>query len=164
MNDRRQEDFDRDFTEMVSGLTMEGFGEASHTTRPVDPPDLRDSPRPFDPSGPTANSAPRPPRPAAEPPKAFSFDSAMAEAEPDDPDPSEYTPPPLPPLRTPRGWAALGWACAAYVLAALLLTIVGVRLPGWAGWLAVIAFVAAVFIGWRSLPKDRDPDDDGAVV
>ena len=144
MNSRRQEEYDRDYTEMVSGLKMEGFDSAPPTPPPADPPEMRQTPD-------------RPPEP-------FHQTAAKAEVEPDDPDPSEYTPPPLPPMKAPKGVAAFGWACAAYVLAALMLTIVGVQLPTWAGWLAVVAFVAAIIIGWRSLPKHRDADDDGAVV
>lgn len=148
MSDRRQDEFDRDFSAMVSGLQMEGFSPVSPADHLEEPPDLRAEPDFRSDSSATA----------------FNLTAAVEEAEPDEPDRSEYVPPPLPPMRVRTKAAALGWTCAAYVLAALLLTIVGVRLPLWAGWLAVVAFVAAVVIGWRSLPRDRDTDDDGAVV
>lgn len=145
MSERRQEDYDRDFSAMVSGMAMEDFGTDS-TMSPIDPPDLR----------------PTPPEPSR---GDFNLGEALSRATPDEPDPSEYTPPPLPPMRAPRGLAALAWICFGYAVLALLLTIIGVRLPLWAGWAAVIAFVTAILVGWRLLPKDRDPDSgDGAVV
>lgn len=147
MTDRRQEDFDRDFRAMVSGLEMDDADPPEPAPTPTEPPDLR-----------AASSPP------ADEPDMFNLSAALEEAGPEEPDPAEYTPPPLPPMRRPRGWAALGWVLAAYVATVLVLTIVGVRLPGWAGWLAVVAFVAAILIGWRMLPKHRDPDDDGAIV
>lgn len=147
MSERRQEEFDRDFSAMVSGLQMDGFSPASPVEPIVEPPDLRAG-HDFRPDAPTA----------------FNLTAAMDDAEQDEPDPSEYTPPPLPPVRVRTRLAAFGWTCAGYVLLALILTIAGVRLPVWAGWLAVIAFVAAILIGWRSLPRERDSDDDGAVV
>ncbi|WP_425309806.1 hypothetical protein AADG42_13915 [Ammonicoccus fulvus] len=153
MADRRQEDYDRDFAAMVSGIEMDPLPQQSpsptDTTELAEPPDFR------------IRRGVTPPRRIED----FNLSEALERAEPDEPDPSEYQPPPLPPMRRPRGLPLFGWLCAAYVLAALVLTIVGVRLPSWAGWAAVVAFVAAVVIGWRSLPKHRDPGDgDGAVV
>lgn len=146
MSERRQEDYDRDFTALTSGLEMERF-ETSPEPEPQEPPDLR--------TGHAADNHL----------DAFNFSEALIEAEPDDPAPSEYTPPPLPPMRVPGGLGLAGWLCAAYVLGAVFLTIVGVRLPTWAGWLTVVAFAAAIVIGWRSLPRNRDPGSgDGAVV
>jgi hypothetical protein len=150
MTERGQEDFDRDFTAMVSGLEMDPEGtldEPAASAEVAEPPDFR-RPHPTDaPSG------------------DFNLERALSQASPDEPDRSEYTPPPLPPLRPPRGPAAVGWLCFAYALAVLMLTIVGVRIPVWAGWAAIVAFVAAIVLGWRSLPRDRDPGSgDGAVV
>lgn len=157
MKSRRQDEFDRDFTAMVSGLEMEGFRVDSPAAE--DPPDLRSgSP------GSRRGHDPLDDRPE-DPFDEFNMEAALDETEPDDPDPSEYTPPPLPPMRAPSGLGLVGWACATYVLATVILTIIGVDLPRWAGWLAIGAFVAALVIGWRSLPRDRDPDSgDGAVV
>ncbi|MDO5499354.1 MAG: hypothetical protein Q4F67_06695 [Propionibacteriaceae bacterium] len=149
MPERGQEDYDRDFTAMVSGLEMDGISPGVTPPSPNEPPDLREQHATWSPD-------------AFE---TFNLTEAIDEVEPDDPDPSEYTPPPLPPMRRPKGLAAVAAVCGGYVLAAMLLTIVGVRLPGWAGWLAVIAFVATVILGWRALPRHRDPwDGDGAVV
>lgn len=151
MPERRQEDFDRDFTEMVSGLDMAPFGPPPATDLAAEPADLREP-----------QEHHRPLSPARDP---LNLAEAIDRAEVEEPAPSEYLPPPLPPLQAPRGVQAVGWACAGYVLIALVLTIVGVRLPAWAGWVAIVAFVAALIIGWRSLPRDRDPGDgDGAVV
>lgn len=149
MAERRQEDYDRDFTAMISGLHMEGPSADPPPPAADEPPDLR----------------PDPGVRFTDPFETFNLSGALEEVEPDEPDPTEYTPAPLPPIRRPRGLVAVAWACAGYVLVAMLATIFGVRLPGWAGWLAVGAFVAAIIIGWRSLPKNRDPSDgDGAVV
>lgn len=153
MADRRQEDYDRDFAAMVSGIEMDPLPQQApsptDTTELAEPPDFRMqresmSPRRIE---------------------DFNLSDALDRAEPEEPDPSEYEPPPLPPMRRPQGLHLVGWICAAYVLAALVLTIVGVSLPIWAGWAAVVAFVAALVIGWQALPKHRDPSDgDGAVV
>lgn len=144
MSKRDQDEFDRDFSAMVSGLSMEGFSPASPPPAPAEPPDLRVAPKPD--------------------PTPFNLTAAMEAAEPDEPERSDYVPPPLPPLRAPSHRGAIGWLCFSYVLITLVLTVMGVPLPAWAGWIAVVALIAAVLIGWRSLPKDRDPDDDGAVV
>ncbi|MDO5683637.1 MAG: hypothetical protein Q4G46_12535 [Propionibacteriaceae bacterium] len=165
MQSRSQEDFDRDFSDMVSGLRMAGFDAVPPPPQPVDPPDLRDETADaagLASTGPRSDDDTRAAGDGGSEP--FNLSAAMAQAEPDEVDTAEFVPPPLEPLSLPTGWRAVGWACAAYVLAVLVLTIVGVRLPAWAGWAAVIAFPTALFIGWRSLPKDRDPDDDGAVV
>lgn len=154
MADRRQEDYDRDFAAMVSGIEMDPLPQQSNTpTEPAElpePPDFR------------TRRTPESRRPVVD---DFNLSEALERVEPEEPDPAEYVPPPLPPMRAPRGAALVGWLCAAYVLVAVLLTAFGVPLPGWAGWAAVVAFVAAIGIGWRSLPKHRDPrDGDGAVV
>lgn len=150
MTERGQDDFDRDFTAMVSGLEMDAEGTHDEPAVPAElaePPDFRQPGRTDAPSD------------------DFNLERALSQTSPDEPDRSEYTPPPLPPLRPPRGPAAIGWLCFTYALAALMLTIVGVRLPAWAGWAAILAFVAAIVLGWRSLPRDRDPGSgDGAVV
>jgi hypothetical protein len=149
MTERRQEDFDRDFTAMVSGLEMDGLDaeEAEPAVPLPEPPDFRTL---------------RPPDlPAAD----FNLEESLSQASPDEPHRSEYLPPPLPPMRPPRGVAIVAWALFGYSLVALILIIIGVRLPSWAGWAAIVAFVAALILGWRLLPKDRDPGDgDGAVV
>lgn len=150
MAERRQDDYDRDFTAMVSGLEMEGVGTGSEPTTAEDLPEPPDF---------------RVPRPLTSPPADFNLDRALSQASPDEPDRSEYIPPPLPPLRAPRGRAAIGWACFAYALVAFVLTVIGVRLPAWAGWAAIASFGTAIVLGWRSLPKDRDPGSgDGALV
>lgn len=149
MSERRQEDFDRDFTAMVSGLEMDGLDveEAEPAVPLSDPPDFRTF---------------RPPNPPA---ADFNLEESLSQASPDEPDRSEYVPPPLPPMQPPRALAIVAWALFGYALVALILMIIGVRLPSWAGWAAIAAFVAALLLAWRLLPKQRDPQDgDGAVV
>ena len=150
MRERRQEDYDRDFTAMVSGLELDGPDQAEDTTGAVE----------------DAAPLPAPPQPVQRPEADdFNLEQALDRNTPDEPHRSEYTPPPLPPLRPPRGLAAVAWGLFGYSLLALILTIAGVRLPEGAGWAAIVAFVAALVLGWRLLPKHRDPgDNDGAVV
>ncbi|NNG18532.1 hypothetical protein HJ590_02880 [Naumannella sp. ID2617S] len=147
MNERRPEDYDRDFAQLVSGLELGGGPESSPP--PADPPDL---------------SARRTPRAHPSDPDWFSMDESLERAEPDEPDASEWKPDPLP---APRfGTLALvSLGLFGYCLVVLLLVIFGAKPAPWVGWTAAAAFVAAMLIGWRALPRDRDPGDgDGAVV
>lgn len=149
MSERRQEDFDRDFSAMVSGLEMDGVDaqEAEPAGPPPDPPDFREL------------RAPDPPA------VDFNLQEALSQASPDEPERADYVPPPLPPMQRPRRLAIVAWILFGYALVALILVIIGVRLPTWAGWAAVGAFVVALVLGWRLLPKHRNPGDgDGAVV
>jgi hypothetical protein len=45
----------------------------------------------------------------------------------------------------------------------VLITAVGLRLPAWAGWLAIIGFVGALAVLIARLPRQRPPGD-GAVL
>lgn len=85
----------------------------------------------------------------------------------DDPD-DHFRPPPPPPLPKPDRIGRFAWAGAVggpalLVLAALL----GLRLEGWVGLLAVVGFMAG-FVTLVARMKDRPPSDsgpdDGAVV
>ena len=85
----------------------------------------------------------------------------------DDPD-DHFRPPPPPPLPKPDRIGRFAWAGAVggpalLVLAALL----GLRLEGWVGLLAVGGFMAG-FVTLVARMKDRPPPDsgpdDGAVV
>ncbi len=76
-----------------------------------------------------------------------------------------YVPEPLPPLRRPGIPALLGWIGIGYAVLAVLVAAVGVRLPTWAGWLAVGGFLGGFAILLTQLPRNRPPDaGDGAVL
>jgi hypothetical protein len=74
-----------------------------------------------------------------------------------------FVPPPLEPLPRPDLPSLLGWIGIGYAVLFVLITAVGVRLPGWAGWLAIIGFVGALAVLIARLPRQQPPDD-GAVL
>lgn len=87
-------------------------------------------------------------------------------AEPDLDDDDEidgFEPPPPPPLPRPQDrldrftWAALIGGPALVVLTNLL---------GWESWIAGIGVIATIggFVGLVARMKERDEDDDGAIV
>lgn len=148
MPERRPEDYDRDFAELVSGLELGGGPDSSPS--PSEPPDLS-----------SRRTPPRAPQPD---PGWFNLGESLDQAEPDEPDPSEWKPE-AQPMPRPKGPALVSLGLFGYCVVILVLVIVGVRLPMWIAWTAVGAFVAAMLIGWRALPRDRDPGDgDGAVI
>lgn len=76
-----------------------------------------------------------------------------------------YVPDPLPPLQRPGIPALLGWIGIGFAVLCVLVAAVGVRLPTWAGWLAVGGFITGFGILVTQLPRDRPPDaGDGAVL
>ena len=84
-------------------------------------------------------------------------------AEPAEPAEERFVPPPIDPIPRPGLPALLGWIGIGYAVAFILVTAVGLRLPDWAGWLAIVGFVGAFAILISRLPKDRPPGD-GAVL
>jgi hypothetical protein len=76
-----------------------------------------------------------------------------------------YVPEPLPPLRRPAVPALLGWIGIGYAIVIVLAATFGLRLPVWAGWVAVGSFVGGFGILMTRLPRDRPPGaGDGAVL
>ncbi len=76
-----------------------------------------------------------------------------------------FVPPPPPPLPKPAWPVLLAWLGMGYAVLMVLAVVVGVRLPGWAGWLAILGFVAGFGILVSRLPRSRPPDaGDGAVL
>jgi hypothetical protein len=83
------------------------------------------------------------------------------------PEPAEerYLPEPPPPLPKPAWPVLLAWLGMGYAILLVLAVVVGVRVPGWAGWLAVLGFVGGFGILVTRLPRTRPPDaGDGAVL
>jgi hypothetical protein len=76
-----------------------------------------------------------------------------------------YVPEPLPPLRRPAVPALLGWIGIGYAIIIVLAATFGLRLPVWAGWVAVGSFVGGFGILMTQLPRERPPGaGDGAVL
>lgn len=101
-----------------------------------------------------------PPEPEPEP-----FNPTYDELEaPDERD--RFVPPPPPPapkLRLPQHLPWIGVFGSPAVLLLALLT--GLRLPGWAGYLLVVAFVGGfLYLVLTMRRGGRDPWDDGARV
>ena len=88
------------------------------------------------------------------------------DADPEPPEPEErFVPEPPPPLPKPAWPVLLAWLGMGYALLMVLAVVVGVRLPAWAGWLAILGFVAGFGILVTRLPRHRPPDaGDGAVL
>jgi hypothetical protein len=74
-----------------------------------------------------------------------------------------FVPPPLEPLPRPGVVTVLGWIGIGYAVLFVLITAAGLRLPGWAGWLAIAGFGGALVILISRQPRHRPPGD-GAVV
>lgn len=91
-------------------------------------------------------------------PIAFSFDHAMADADPT-PEEIHYVPEPLPPLRM-RLWQRAGWALFGVGAVLGLLFAFGAPVPGGFGWVPILAMVGglAVLLGGLVLGPDRDDD------
>jgi hypothetical protein len=148
-----REAVDRAFAEMMAGyhLTAERPEPATTVDAADVSADLSVEPE-------LTRSEPRPPQ--------FRF----VEPEPLVPTPSRpvaepYVPEPLPPLRRPGIPALLGWIGIGYAVLAVLVAAFGVRLPPWAGWLAVGGFIGGFGILLTQLPRNRPPDaGDGAVL
>jgi hypothetical protein len=97
----------------------------------------------------------------------FGFVETPAEVARSAAEPTEerYVPEPLPPLRRPAIPALLGWIGIGYAIIIVLAATFGLRLPVWAGWLAVGSFVGGFGILMTQLPRERPPGaGDGAVL
>ncbi len=105
---------------------------------------------------------------------AFVFDLGLEHGRPPsrteepiefDDDDEPYVPEPLPPLRRPAAPVLIGSVCLGYAVIAVLGSIFGLRLPVWAGWLAVVSFVGGFGLLVSQLPRQRPPDaGNGAVI
>ena len=167
-----REAIDRAFAELVAGYHL-----TAERPEPAEPrPDMSvsaESPSPFPAEPASRSSDPATPGWADDHP-LFRYEPAATEvgqpgvepSGPDAPAPEDhYVPPPPPPLPKP-GWPALlGWLGMGYAIVVVLAVVVGVDLPVWAGWAAIIGFVGGFGILVVRLPRHRPPDaGDGAVV
>ena len=95
----------------------------------------------------------------------FHFDPAPPEPAPEPPADPRYVPEPLPPMSRPGVPVLIGWIGIAYAVLLVLAATFGLRLPSWAGWLAVGSFLVGFGILMTQLPRSRPPDaGDGAVL
>jgi hypothetical protein len=101
--------------------------------------------------------------PAADPATADRALPSRAAAEPTPEQLERFVPPPLEPLPRPDLPSLLGWIGIGFAVLFVLITAVGLRLPAWAGWLAIIGFVGALAVLIARLPRQRPPGD-GAVL
>lgn len=87
-------------------------------------------------------------------------------AEPDEtPAVEQFAPEPLMPLPRPAWPVLVAWVAMGYGVLAVLAAAMGVDLPTWLGWAAVIGFVGGFALLVTRLPRHRPPDaGDGAVV
>ena len=147
---RDREAIDRAFADLVAGyhLTADAPEQAEHAARPE-----RVEPAAEEKSGAWADDHP-----------LFRYESPPA-PEPE-PEPEEsYEPPPPEPLPKPAWPVLLAWLGMGYAVLMMLAVVVGVRLPGWAGWLAIVGFVGGFGILVTRLPRQRPPGaGDGAVL
>jgi hypothetical protein len=88
---------------------------------------------------------------------------SRAAAEPTPEQLERFVPPPLEPLPRPDLPSLLGWIGIGFAVLFVLITAVGLRLPVWAGWLAIVGFVGALGVLIARLPRQRPPGD-GAVL
>lgn len=149
---------DAAFAEMVSQyhLTAERPDAPSGSGQPAvaEEPGTQQAPRTLDTSWANAHPLFTPP------PEA----NAVEEPEVEEPDGERFEPGP-PPMPRPAWPALLGWLSLGYSILFMLASVVGVGLPGWAGWLAILGFVGGVGVLFSRLPRSRPPDaGDGAVV
>jgi len=68
-------------------------------------------------------------------------------------------PPPAPIPRTPRGLAWLG--ALGLPVVAILLAVLRIGIPGWAGTLGVLAFIGSLGYLFATMPRDHDDPFDG---
>ena len=74
---------------------------------------------------------------------------------------------PEPPLPLPRpAWPVLvAWVAMGYAVLAVLAAAMGVRLPPWVGWMALVGFIGGFALLVTRLPRHRPPDaGNGAVL
>lgn len=95
----------------------------------------------------------------------FRFEEPEPVEEPEFVEDDRFVPEPMEPIHRPDPPVLIAWIGLAYAVLAVLVSIFGVRLPAWAGWLAVVSFVGALAIMVTRLPRNRPPDSgDGAVL
>lgn len=94
----------------------------------------------------------------------FRFEEPAAVSEPAELE-EEFVPEPLMPLPRPAWPVLAAWIAMGYAVLAVLAEAMGLRLPAWAGWAALIGFIGGFALLVTRLPRHRDPDaGNGAVL
>jgi hypothetical protein len=148
-----REAIDRAFAELVAGYHLTA-------DRPDPLPRVGDDPRPAEP---VATSAVHPDPPDA----AATFTPPPPKPEPavETPPEEHYEPEPLPPMGRPGARTLVGWIGIGFAVLVVIGRIVGLPIPIWVGWLAVVGFIGGFGLLVSQLPRTRSPEDgDGAVV
>jgi hypothetical protein len=149
-SDDDREAIDRAFAELVAGYHM-----TADRPDPLPPLKIEPDPPSDPPLAPRVEEHQR-----LVDPQPRVFDLAAA-GEPDEP----FVPEPPPPLPRPALPVLLAWIGLGYAAVVVLLASFGVRLPPWAGWLALAGFVGGFAVLVARLPRSRPPDaGDGAVL
>ena len=77
----------------------------------------------------------------------------------------QFVPEPLMPLPRPAWPVLVAWIAIGYAVLAVLAAALGLNLPRWAGWLALLGFMGGFGLLVTRLPRHRPPDaGDGAVL
>lgn len=164
-----REAIDRAFADLVAGYHLTADrSEPAAASAPAPAPDQLGQPE----TEPTswADDHPLfrypPPDAAADAPPDLPGPAGLPDAHPGPPEQEErFVPEPPPPLPKPAWPVLLAWLGMGYALLMVLAVVVGVRLPAWAGWMAILGFVAGFGILVARLPRHRPPDaGDGAVL
>ena len=96
----------------------------------------------------------------------FHFDdSVKAEVSADSEVEERFVPEPPMPLTRPAWPVLVAWLAMGYAVLAVLATALGLDLPVWAAWVALVGFVGGFGLLVARLPRHRPPDaGDGAVL
>jgi hypothetical protein len=77
----------------------------------------------------------------------------------------DFVPEPLMPLPRPAWPVLVAWIAMGYAVLAVLAAAIGVNLPNWAVWSALVGFIGGFALLVTRLPRHRDPDaGNGAVL
>jgi hypothetical protein len=77
----------------------------------------------------------------------------------------KFVPEPLMPLPRPAWPVLVAWIAMGYAVLAVLAAAMGLKLPVWAGWVALVGFIGGFGLLVTRLPRHRDPDaGNGAVL
>lgn len=141
-----RDEVDRAFADLVAGYHLTA-------DRPEPPPPA--PPTPFTPAPSDATWAADHP--------LFSY--TEPDPEPEVEVEERFVPDPPAPLPKPAWPTLIGWLGMGYAVLAMLAVVIGVRLPPWVGWLALVGFVGGFALLVSRLPRTRPPDaGDGAVL
>jgi len=149
-----RESIDRAFAEMMAGYHL----TADHPDAPDPTTDEGVQPQPD-----RAVAPPETTRPDAQP--LFVYQPPARDAADDLEVAERLVPGPPAPLPRPAWPVLIAWLGLGYSILVMLAAVVSIRVPAWAGWLALVGFVGGIGVLFYRLPRSRPPDaGDGAVL